>query len=509
VHPAVELNKAVIDSTIQALLLNFDNVNGGFGQAPKFPHPTEISFMLGWSAARDHSENILNAALYSLKKMAHGGIYDQLGGGFHRYSVDDKWLVPHFEKMLYDNALLAVSYSEAYQITGDSFYKDVVIGTLDFVLREMTDQDGGFYSSLDADSEGEEGLFYIWKKAEIGNLLGDYSELFCRYYNVTTDGNFENHANILNVDDKSSSIHGELGLTKDALGGILKEARSVLFKNRSKRERPLTDDKVLTSWNGLAISGFSRGYQITGDERYRSAAVRAAEFIRDKMIIDNRLAHSYRSGIISGGPFFEDYAFLVAGLIDLYEIDYDYRWIELSAKLTVDAIDMFSDQNGHFFLAPDEQDDHYIRPRDISDGSIPAPGSIMIQSLIKLADITGESVYEKQAEKSMAALSGNIAAGPNGLISAVQAFSNLISDKLEFVVVGDKDRKEFLGEIYAGYFSNRVIVVSDNGSEGIPLLKERQSDGPTTAYICRNFACNLPAANLEELKRQLSELKKN
>ncbi|PKK83359.1 MAG: thioredoxin domain-containing protein [candidate division Zixibacteria bacterium HGW-Zixibacteria-1] len=502
---SIPLNKNIPVTAAEGLMRNYDTINGGFGNAPKFPHPIDLSFLMK-AYADNKNKAVLEALEHTLRKMADGGIYDQIGGGFHRYATDARWLVPHFEKMLYDNAMLAVTYSEAFQLTGNESYRRVVRETLDFMLREMHHQNGGFYSALDADSEGEEGKFYVWNKDEVDLLLGERSEMFCKYYNITKQGNFENNSNIPNIDSSSKKYREESGFSDEQFEQMLEDGKKILFNKRSGRVRPFTDDKILTSWNGLAISGFARGYQITGDEKYREAALSAAAFIRDTLYRNGKLIHSYRDGKASEGIFLEDYAYLTAGLIDLYEIVHGYEWIEFASKLARDAVVDFADDEGNFYLAPTNQADHYMRPKDIADGALPAPGSIMMQVLLKLSQITGDKFFQEQAEKALAAVSGNISGAPYGMISAVTALDYLISDKIELVLVGKAYRQDFLDEIYNRYFPNRIIVVSDRGEEKIDLLEGRRSIGETVAYVCINSACLLPAASPAELRKQLEKL---
>ncbi|MCX6829801.1 MAG: thioredoxin domain-containing protein [candidate division Zixibacteria bacterium] len=499
------LGKKNIESAVRALMNDYDPVLGGFGHAPKFPHPVKLAFMLRqYAASRDSF--LLTAAEKTLQAMARGGIYDQLGGGFHRYSTDGRWLVPHFEKMLYDNALLASTYGDAYLITGKEMYRQVASETLDFILREMTGPSGAFYSSLDADSEGEEGKFYLWKKGEIDSILGDKAALFCKYYNITADGNFEGKTNILNLDSASEQYRERTGLALEEFSKIIDTSRQILFDIRARRIRPATDDKILTSWNGLAISALAKGYRITGDEQYRAAALKAAQFIRSNLYHDSLLVHSCRQMINSPGTFLEDYAYLISALCDLYEITYDFGLIEFASELATTAVPLFTDQAGNFYLSPENQAEYFIRPKDIADGALPAPGSIMIQAFLRLAAITGNENFRKQAEKGLAALSSGIAAMPQAMISAVAALDYFLSDGIEIVVVGHDGREDFMKEIYRHYIPHRVIVVSARGDEPLPLLKGRRSGGPVTAYICRNFACLRPVTTLEELKKEMDLL---
>jgi len=502
----VEVTDYTIEQTTRSLLGNYDPTNGGFGAAPKFPHPVDLSFLLK-VYSRDKDQKILEAVKKSLDKMARGGIYDQIGGGFHRYSVDSRWLVPHFEKMLYDNALLAVTYSEAYQLTGDELYKRIVTETLDFVLREMTHENGGFYSSLDADSEGEEGKYYVWTKDEVDQLLGDNSRHFEAYYNITKNGNFENNTNIPNIDNSSEEYFERTDMDWSDFEKIIADGKKKLFEVRSKRERPLTDDKILASWNGLMISGMSYGYMITGDSKYREAASKAARFLKDSLFVDGKLRHSYRDAKLSSGLFLEDYAYFIQGLIDLYQVDYDFSWINWAAELAEDASKMFADEKGNLYLSPAEQTDHYMRPKEINDGATPAPGSILIQSLLRLSDITGKKEFYENAEKYLGAISNNIIRLPQAMVSAVSAFDYMNSERVELVVIGADNRDAFISQYYRRYFPYGLLIVSESGNEDIPLLADRSSEDGVRAFLCRNFSCNLPAETPADLELQLSEIK--
>jgi hypothetical protein len=500
----IPLEPKMLETAIRALINNYDPVNGGFGAAPKFPHPTELSFMLRYAVIKN-DDTVLGAVEKSLQKMAYGGVYDQFGGGFHRYSVDARWLVPHFEKMLYDNALLAIVYGEAYQITQNPLYLRIMQETLDFILREMTDSAGGFYSALDADSEGEEGKFYVWKKDEIDSLLGKKAEPFCRYFNITDLGNFEGNSNIPNIDSSSFEYLNRSGIPADEFQKTIDESKRMLLDVRNRRVRPATDDKILTSWNGLAISALARGFQISGDERYRDAALSAATFIKSELYRSAALVHSYRGGKFSDGEFLEDYAYLTAGLIDLYESVYDYRWIEFSSALAERAREKFFDSDGNFFLAPDNQSDHFIRPRDITDGALPAPGSIMMQALLRLSVITGREVFKQSAEMGLRAVARMMSSLPYAMTSALTALDFLTSDSIEIVIVGDRSRSDFLREVYQRFIPLRVLIVSSRGEENIPLLEGRKSDGATTGYLCRNRVCLLPIKALDDWKVALRE----
>ena len=490
------------------LMQNFDHVNGGFGRQPKFPHALELSlFLRHFKSTGDSS--YLAAAEKTLTAMAGGGIYDHLGGGFARYSTDRQWLVPHFEKMLYDNSLLVPVYIEAWQITHNEAYLRVVRETLDWILREMSDSSGGFYSTLDADSEGEEGRFYVWSRAEIESVLGpDRAEPFLSIYNVTAGGNFEGY-NILHITDAPKGT-GTRDNT-DEFEKELERLRAKLFEYRSRRVRPSTDDKILTSWNGLAVTALCRGYQVTGDKRYLDAAIRNATFVSEKLWRDGELTHSYRQGKHSHGQFLEDYAYYTRGLIDLYESDHSdrgERWLALALELADTAIGLFLDEKGTFYLRPEGQNDLILRPRDEHDGATPAPGSIMIGNLFKLNRLTEQKTYLQAAERALLALSGQIVAYPTAMISAVLALDYHLSEKIEIVLVGrGPGRGAMLSELHHRFMPNRIIAVSEDGSSALPLFEGRHTyQGEVVAYVCRNSVCGIPAETVEDLKKQLQQM---
>ncbi len=506
--PSSPLPDDIVEKTARALMQNVDHVNGGFGDAPKFPHARELSsFLRHYYKTKDSS--YLQAAEHALRAMAHGGIYDHIGGGFARYSTDAQWRVPHFEKMLYDNALLVPVYAEVYRLTRDEFYRKVIRETLDLVLREMTDTSGGFYASLDADSEGEEGKFYLWEKQEVESILGkDQAGLSCRYYHISSHGNFEGK-NILYVNADSEKLRRTFN--PENLEKYLDESRQKLFDVRSRRIRPATDDKILTSWNGLALSALCQGYQVTGDVRYLSAAVKNASFIQKTLYNDGHLTHSYREGQHIGGDFLEDYAYLIQGLLDLYETDTgnNYRWLEFASTLLDIALALFLDEQGRFYLRPDNQSDLVFRPQNETDGALPAPGSVMIMNLLKMSRLTENKNYHEKAELALTALAGKIVAYPHGMVTAVAAWDYLKSDKIEIVMVGGgTKREEMLAELYRRYLPDALIATSITGEEPLPLFEGRREIPPDglRVYLCRNSACQLPVTTIDEFRRQLDEL---
>jgi hypothetical protein len=505
---AAPITSRIVDRGVTDLMRNFDQVNGGFGNQPKFPHALELSLFLRHYRDRG-DDSFLAAAELALTAMAKGGIYDQLGGGFARYSTDRSWLVPHFEKMLYDNALLVPVYADAWQLTRDSTYLAVVSTTLDWILREMTNEDGAFYSALDADSEGEEGKFYVWSQEEIEEVLGsDNAVRFLKYYNVSERGNFEGR-NILHVSVASSEAAD--GMSDDDFDAYLADCRRQLLRRRNQRVRPLTDDKILTSWNGLALAAFCRGYQVTGDERYFQAAIKNANFVTAKLWRDGQLTHTYRDGRGSQGQFLEDYAFYVMGLIELYQSDSsreNERWLRVAQAMTDRAAELFLDDAGVFYLRPAGQSDLILRPRDEADGAIPAPGSVMIANLLRLHRLTDEARYLALGEKALVAISGLMEANPSAMTSALLAADYHVSEKVEVVVVGSgPEQLAMLEALYRKYLPNRIIAVSEDGVSELPLFGGRRSqDGLVRGYVCRNSVCSLPVENAAQLIAQLNEL---
>ena len=497
------LTAQMISTGARMLMRNFDNANGGFGGAPKFPHGTELSYFLRYfNSSKDSS--YLEAAEKGLSTMARGGIYDHLGGGFARYSTDAKWLVPHFEKMLYDNSLLIPVYVEAYQITGKEEYRKIIRETLDFISREMTDETGGFYSALDADSEGKEGKFYVWTKEEIDRILGEDSPVFCNYYNVTDFGNFEGK-NILNLTPVSDRVRSEY--SSGNFDEFINSCRQKLMQVRSQRIRPLTDDKILTSWNGLALSAFCKGYQITGETKYLEAAVKNAKFVKNELYQNGKLTHAYRNGVHLEGEFLEDYAYYIRGVLDLAQTDYKNteQWLNFASELASNSIDLFMDENGTFYLRPGGQSDLIMRPKDETDGALPASGSMLIGSLFKLNRITGEVKFLDAAEKSLRNLALIIEKYPGSMASALIALDYYLSDKIEIIIVGNQEsRNKMISEINNRFIPNMIVAVSEDGKNDMPLFEGRAGDGSNAkAYVCRNSACQLPASTVEDLKKQL------
>ncbi|MDF1543927.1 MAG: thioredoxin domain-containing protein [bacterium] len=505
VSGSASLDRKVIGRGAESLMRGFDHTYGGFGQAPKFPHTMELSLFLRYYKA-ENDPRFLQATEQALKGMAYGGIYDHLGGGFARYSTDERWLVPHFEKMIYDNALLVRTYAEAFQITGNELYRTTIRETLDFMLRELHHSNGGFYSALDADSEGEEGKFYVWSQEEIEAVLGKQeAAAFIRYYNVSSTGNFEGY-NILHLTSASDQVRQEAG---DGFDNYIAESKRKLFEARSKRVRPLTDDKILTSWNGLALTALCRGYQITGDDKYLEAARKNASFVSETMFENNRLTHSYREGRRSEGEFLEDYGYYLYGVLDLFESDGNKAWLDFAVTLADRAVVLFADDDGKLYLRPDGETDLIYRPKEQTDGALPNSSSYLIHSLLRLNRITENPDYLETGQKFLRALSGTINQYPSGMTSALFALDYHLGDKLEIVIIGSgPEKQEMLNEIYRRYLPTKMVALSDSGDESVsPLFKGRKAkSGEVVAYVCVNSACQLPVNNVRELKVQLSRL---
>jgi hypothetical protein len=502
----IVMTRDLITQGSASVMSMFDSVHGGIGGAPKFPHSQEISLLLRrYKATGDLT--FLAAAEKTLTSMARGGIYDQLGGGFARYATDRVWLVPHFEKMLYDNALLVPVYVEVWQITRNEQYRQIVRETLDYLIREMRGPRGEFWSALDADSEGEEGKFYVWSRAEMESVLGPNAPAILRYYNVTQAGNWEGH-NILNLTGESDRVAAET----DGFAQMLHSSRAKLMAARSKRPRPLTDDKTLTSWNGLALSALCKGYQITGDIQYLNAAIANARFVQTELFVNGKLTHSWREGKHSTGQFLEDYAYYLRGLLDLYESDpseSNKQWLQFARTLADQAMALFMDDFGVLYLRDPSQADLIIRPKEEEDGALPAPGSFLIGSLFKLNRITGDEKYLHAAETGLRHLSGKIGKYPGMMTSALFALDYWISDAIEIVIVGEGPvRNAMLSEIWRRHLPNGLIAASASGqSELSPLFEGRTAaDGEVKAFVCRNSVCRLPVTTVDELKKQLDAL---
>ena len=491
-----------------------DRTHGGFGDAPKFPHPMDIRLLLrAWKRFGD--DDALAVARLALDKMALGGIYDHLGGGFHRYSTDRRWLVPHFEKMLYDNALLVPAYLEAFQITGDSLYEKVSRETLDYVLREMTQPEGGFYSTQDADSEGIEGKFFVWSEDEIVEALGpEEGRVFCYCYDVTPRGNWE-ETNILNRPKPHAQAAAMLGLDPAALQTRLDADRVKLLAIRSRRVAPGRDDKVLASWNVLMISAMSRGAQALGDDRYLAAASAAAEFILTTMRDDaGRLLHSYKDGRARFAAYLDDYACLVDGLVDLWQATFKPRWLTAAIELADEMLSRFRDPDGGgFFYTASDHEELITRTKDSQDNATPSGSSMAAQALLRLGRLAGRTDLEEAGYQTLVSLSGMLAQHPQVAGQALQALDFHLGPSPEIVLVDGPDGAvgdALLREVHRRFLPNSLLArrPCTLTEEGLPptltsLFQGRVPGDALQVYVCHRGVCDLPVSTAEELLLRL------
>ncbi len=517
-HVADALEPRTSDDALAELNDYFDWANGGWGRAPKFPQGMAVDFLLHRHARRSDAL-ALRMARATLDAMADGGLYDQLGGGFHRYSVDPYWLVPHFEKMLYDNALLARAYLHAWRATGDERYRRITEETLDYVLREMTHPDGGFYSTQDADSEGEEGKFFTWTSDEVRAALESRSlepDLFVDHYGVTAAGNFEGK-NVLQVTGPLDELADRHALSEEQARKQLDEARQALFEERERRVHPATDDKVLTAWNGLMLCALAEAAAALGREDYLAAARRNAEFLLAHVRTpEGRLYRSWRNGEAKLNGYLEDYAGLATGLLALYEADFEERWF-LSARELVEIIyEHFAAPEAGFYDTSDDHEQLVTRPRDLQDNAVPSGNAMAVTALLRLAALTGEGRYQKTAEKALRAVAGILGSQPMMFGQWLTAYELALAPAVEVAIVGDPqagDTRELLSSVREGFRPFLVVAAArpaaarpgpPKAKSAVPLLQDRpQLEGRATAYVCRDFSCRAPVTTREALVADL------
>lgn len=499
------LSKEQADAAVESLARYFDAANGGFGRAPKFPPAMAMEFLLRYHH-RTGSEKALAMVEQTAVKMAQGGIYDQLGGGFHRYSVDNVWLVPHFEKMLYDNAQLARVYLHIFQATGDEFYKRVAQETLDYVKREMTGAAGGFYATQDADSEGVEGRFFVWTPAEIEEILGaEDAQIFNFYYDVSEEGNFE-EKNILNVSYTLDATAKALQMTTEKLREVLETARRRLFDEREKRVKPFRDEKVLTAWNGLMLATFAESAAILQRNDYLAIARENADFILENLQRDGFLLRTWKDGQAKLNAYLEDYANFADGLIELFQVSGEAKYL-LEAKRLADLmiVEFWDAAAGGFFFTANNHEDLIVRKKDFFDNATPSGNSVAADLLLKLARLTGEEKYEQYAVAILRLAAAQFERYPQGFGRILSALEFYLQPTREIVLVGDSD--DLKKEIWRAYLPNKVVVLAANAGENadlIPLLEGRGlMDGKPTAYVCENYTCRRPVTTAEGLREQL------
>ena len=525
----VGLSSETIDQAYQGLTSRFDSAHGGFGGAPKFPQPMNLEFLLRYHH-RTGDSNALNMVDLTLTRMASGGIYDQLGGGFHRYATDDRWLVPHFEKMLYDNALLARVYLHAWQVTGRPLYRRIVEETLDYVIREMTaeypgrpdlgacDKTGGFYSAQDADSEGEEGKFFVWTPDQVKSVLGEEEgKVFCGFFDVTPRGNFEGKS-ILNVKFDLGTAAAAAQMQEDHYRTIVDQGKNKLFQTRKARVKPDRDEKVLTAWNGLMVAAFAEASYVLDREDYRQVAECNAHFVLTELRQNRRLLRSWKLEAQTGegnarfNAYLEDYAFYADGLLALYQATFDPSWFAEARALADILLSHFSDPNGGFFDTSHDHEQLVTRPKTLQDNAIPSGNAMAADVLLRLAAYTGEDAYRRPVEEMLAAMIPMMRQYPGGFSHWLSVLAFYLAPPYEIALIGDlalDNTRIMLDAVSGDYRPHQVVALAAPGDETaasiIPLLANRpQQNGQATAYVCQQFVCQAPVTDPTSLSEQLA-----
>jgi hypothetical protein len=507
---AKDFSTSVIADGAAKIAGAYDSDNGGLGQAPKFPNAGVYElFLRHYSSSK--SERFVEMVVHTLTKMARGGIYDHLGGGFHRYSVDAKWLVPHFEKMLYDNAQLVRAYATLYTVTREPLFKPIVEETVAYLLREMLHAEGGFYSTQDADSEGEEGKFFVWTPEEINRLLGEGNgEVFCRIFDVSEEGNFEGRNilhPILTIEQASKFFRME----PSEIEALIADAKRALFAAREKRIKPFRDDKIITAWNGLMLSGLAEAIKMSDNAAWKDASRRTVEFIFSKLYRNGLLLHIYKDGEAKLLGYLDDYAFLGIGLLDLYETSFDRTDLARAIELAEIMLREFWDeQDGGFFFTGKSHEPLISRAKPIFDASIPSGNAMATQLLLRLSHITGNTDYRRRAEKVLRCYYDAMESQPFGFAHLLCALDFYLGSPREIVIVGDPREpgvRDLLDQVNSIYLPNKVVQLAAPGAplgDFSPLLQGKsQIDGKPTAYVCHNFTCSAPVTSPSEIKSLL------
>jgi uncharacterized protein len=495
-----------LDNMFDSWHQNMDYQNGGSKGAPKFPMPNNYEYLLQYFALSGNRK-ALDITLLTLDKMALGGIYDQIGGGFARYSTDRIWKVPHFEKMLYDNAQLVSLYSHAFQVSGNPLYERIVKESLAFIDREMTNPDGGFYSSLDADSEGEEGKFYVWTKSELDSLLGDDNPMFCDYYNITSHGNWENGKNIPLITDEGSKVATKYGLSENEFKARIENNKKKCLAYRNKRVHPGLDDKILTSWNALMLKGYVDAYRAFGNPEYLESALKNAIFLKKNALQkDFRLNRNFKDGKSVINAFLDDYALLIQAMIDLYQATFDEQWLYLGKNLNDYVLKHFYDsESGMFYYTSDLDDPLIARKQELSDNVIPGSNSMMARNLFVLGHYFENSDYLEKSGQMLKNMKEQILPNPRFYANWALLMSSEIYPPLEIAIVGP-DYEKLKKEMDRHFLPNSFLMGgSDEGT--LPLLEFKLQDDKTLIYVCRNKVCDKPVDNVEEAIRQIKAMK--
>ncbi len=520
-----QLDKELLEKAIDPLIRVFDRTWGGFGGAPKFPHTASLSLAMRRIKAdpetkSQQTKDCKEMLQTTLDRMAWGGMHDQLGGGFARYSVDRRWLIPHFEKMLYDNALIPRNYLDGYLLTGRKYWLDVARDSLEFVLRELGIPQGGFYCSLDADSEGEEGKYYVWKPEQIEEILGQKDGAFiCEVYGISKQGNFEHGSSAANFPEGHEECFKRLKLSEEAFWQKLNPLKEKLLTEREKRVRPGRDDKMLTSWTSLMISCLTDGYRVTGDAKYLGEAIKSADFILTRLMKDGRLLRTFGRDIAKLNGYLEDYAYTIQALLDLAACDANSRWLRTAVSLNKFVLQHFWDnENGGFYYTSDDHEELIVRTKHFYDGSTPSASSVSVMNLIRLERLTGETDFGEKAAQTMSLYTPYYHKAPDQFSNMLCALDAYLAEPTEIAVIFDQNSeaqaKALCQEIYRHYLPNAVIVLGNLSDEGMkdmaelsPLLKDRpMQNGQARVYVCRNFACQTPVSDTVTLAAQLKAL---
>jgi uncharacterized protein YyaL (SSP411 family) len=501
------LSPELLEIAYRSVAQRYDECDGGFGGAPKFPATMTLDFLLRYWK-RSGNEHALEMVAYTFRKMSRGGIYDQIGGGFARYSVDATWLVPHFEKMLYDNALLARLGAHLWQATKDSEVRRVTIETVEWVGREMTSGEGGFYSSLDADSEGHEGKFYVWDESEIDTLLGADSRVFKTYYGVSRGGNFEGR-NILFVPADRALAASRAGVDEETLDAILVRARRILYEARSKRVWPGRDEKILAAWNGLMLRGVATAARALDRKDFTDLAMRNAEFLAREMVRDGRVMRSHKEGITRISGFLEDHAAVALGFLSVYELTFDEHWVVLAQQIADAMIQWFWDDDvGAFFDTAKDAEQLITRPRDVTDNATPSGTSLAVELLLNLAELQHDTEYRRRAAFTLESLAEPMTRYPTAFGNLLGSADMEINGAIEVALVGglrDAPFKALERAVADQYVPSLVLAGGSRSSVGrVKLLDDRPLvDGRPTAYVCRGYTCDKPVTDAEALSAQL------
>ena len=512
------LTAELLTDAARRMLDGMDRDVGGFGTAPKFPNPISLEFLLR-HYARAKDNEALELVCLTLRNMARGGIYDQVGGGFARYSVDAGWLVPHFEKMLYDNAQLSRVYLHAWQITGDSFFRTIAEDIYDYILREMTAPEGGFFSATDADSEGEEGKFFVWTIDEVREALAPLDdqlpralEIAIAYFGLSELGNFEG-SNILTIPEEPLDVAEALGLSSQELRDAITRIRARLYNVRGERIPPALDDKILTSWNGLMLASLAEAARVLARQDYLDAAKIAGTFLLENMVEERgRLYRTHKAGRSKLNAYLEDYANAIDGLLELYQLTFEERWFIEARRLANLALDNFAAADGGFYDTSDDHEDLIVRPRNLQDNVTPSGNAMLAKQLLRLAAYTGAARYDNAARAVLKILTDAMRQYPQAFAESLNATDALVSGIIEVAVAGDRDSEEAraIFALLNRPFRPNMVTASARGDvdehESIPLLSHRKMlEDRTTVYVCRHFACRLPVTTAAELDAVLQE----